>query len=152
MMLNIRDLLFNPTKYVRDFAMGLEESHTVGGDLHNAYELANASRPKRPNQRSRIAFAHSEPGPEDEWTFSFNSNAAPGPTSDVKQGRIGSPTSKDFPRPVSMASMENQGQIADDADSGDVVFANSPTPSTTGPTLPPLKTIYEGGSVQPSPV
>jgi hypothetical protein len=154
MMLNIRELLFNPTKYIREFAIGIEESHTTG-DASNSHELLHISaRNQRNQQRSAIKFAHStitntsqteswlrEPGilsisRDEEWQ---------GPSTPLGSGPDGSFRLSTLLHP-------NQVNAADDADSGHIVFASAT--STPELSVRPLRTIHEGGSdsVLPSPV
>ena len=45
MMLNIRTLLFDPTKRIHDFAVGLEEDLMHVGDVHSAIRFRVGSSP-----------------------------------------------------------------------------------------------------------
>jgi hypothetical protein len=144
MMLNIRDLLFHPNRYVRNFAVGLEDVTTRRVDGTSTYELGAPGRVGHSHQRSGVAFAHSNNADLD-WAISLNSHL---PALDSSKGTSSTPTT-DI---LSPASIEEEKVDNDDADSGKIVFADSPTYSTPDTCIRPLKTIFEGATenVQPS--
>ena len=139
MMLNIRDLIFHPKKYVRDLAVGLEDGTTVNnGGSGDSYELGKNRREK---DRSRIAFASTIT--DIDWCSSFGPEA-------MIQGTAAKATTTEASNDQSISIHEREQE---ETDSGHIIFVQrSQTPtrcSTPDPYLNSLKTIHEGGSVSP---
>jgi hypothetical protein len=125
MMLNTRTPLFDPTKYVQDLVLDIEEDSILDGSSYSGYELDTPS-PVSCSVSSGLTEKGSTFGPD--YLPHIKEEGFTIPTTGLAA--------------LSFAETEGNNASVGETDSEDMIFASNP--STSKHRVRPLMSIYEG--------